>query len=117
MFKGTKTLVNDFGSIADILVDRVGCFLFQLPPSYRHTKIRLNNIVSQLDPARRNVMEFRLWWNEEVYGTFREARIIFCSCSGLRLPDVLIRTAVKYADEVYVRLHGPKRWPRHDPKE
>jgi uncharacterized protein YecE (DUF72 family) len=26
------------------------------------------------------------------------------------LPDELIRTA----DEVYVRLHGPKRWYRHD---
>jgi len=26
------------------------------------------------------------------------------------LPDELIRTA----DEVYVRLHGPRRWYRHD---
>ena len=30
--------------------------------------------------------------------------------SGPRLPDELIRTA----DDVYVRLHGPKRWYRHD---
>ena len=115
-FKGTKTLVKDFGIIADILGDRTGCFLFQLPPSYRYTKTRLNDIVSQLDPARRNVVEFRhaSWWNEEVYSAFREAGIIFCSCSGPRLPNVLIRTA----DEVYVRLHGPKRWYRHDyPKE
>ncbi len=41
-FKGTKTLVKDFGMIADILGDRMGCFLFQLPPSYRFTKARLN---------------------------------------------------------------------------
>ena len=41
---------------------------------------------------------------------FRKAGIIFCSCSGPRLPDELIRTA----DEVYIRLHGPKRWYRHD---
>ena len=111
-FKGTKTLVRDFGMIADILGDRMGCFLFQLPPSYRYTKARLNDIVSQLDPARRNVVEFRhaSWWNEEVYEAFRKSRIIFCSCSGPRLPDQLIRTA----DEVYVRLHGPKRWYRHD---
>jgi Protein of unknown function DUF72 len=58
-FKGTKTLVKDFGMIADILSDRMGCFLFQLPPSYRFTRTRLNDIVSQLDPARRNVVEFR----------------------------------------------------------
>jgi uncharacterized protein YecE (DUF72 family) len=111
-FKGTKTLVKDFGIIADILGDRMGCFLFQLPPRYRYTKTRLNDIVSQLDPARRNVVEFRhaSWWNEEVYSAFREAGIIFCSCSGPRLPDELIRTA----DEIYVRLHGPKRWYRHN---
>ena len=111
-FKGTKTLIRDFGIIADILGERMGCFLFQLPPSYRYTKARLNTIVSQLDPLRRNVVEFRhkSWWNEEVYRAFRKAGIVFCSCSGPRLPDELIRTA----DDVYVRLHGPKRWYRHD---
>jgi uncharacterized protein YecE (DUF72 family) len=111
-FKGTKTLVRDFGTIADILGDRMGCFLFQLPPSYRYTKTRLNDIVSQLDPSRRNVVEFRhaSWWNEAVYSVFRKAGIIFCSCSGPRLPDELIRTA----DDVYLRLHGLKRWYRHD---
>ena len=40
-FKGTKTLVRDFGMIADILGERMGCFLFQLPPSHRFTKARL----------------------------------------------------------------------------
>jgi uncharacterized protein YecE (DUF72 family) len=111
-FKGTKTLVRDFGMIADILGDRMGCFLFQLPPSYRYTRARLDAIVSQLDPARRNVVEFRhaSWWNEDVYSAFRKVGVIFCSCSGPKLPDDLIRTA----DEVYVRLHGPKRWYRHD---
>jgi uncharacterized protein YecE (DUF72 family) len=111
-FKGTKTLVKDFGMIADILGDRMGCFLFQLPPSYRHTKARLNSILGQLDPARRNVVEFRhkSWWNETVYAAFRESGAIFCSCSGPRLPDQLIRTA----EDVYLRLHGPERWYRHN---
>jgi uncharacterized protein YecE (DUF72 family) len=111
-FKGTKTLVKDFGLIADILGDRMGCFLFQLPPSYRYTRARLNDIVGQLDPPRRNVVEFRhaSWWNEDVYNALRKAGIIFCSCSGPRLPDDLIQTAA----EVYVRLHGPERWYRHD---
>jgi hypothetical protein len=35
-FKGTKTLIKDFGMIADVLGDRMGCFLFQLSPSYRY---------------------------------------------------------------------------------
>ncbi len=111
-FKGTKTLIRDFGIIADMLGERMGCFLFQLPPSYRYTKARLDAILTQLDPKRRNVVEFRhaSWWNEDVYEAFRKAGIIFCSCSGPRLPDELIRTA----DDVYIRLHGPKRWYRHD---
>src|SRR6185295_20348783 len=64
------------------------------------------------DPARRNVVEFRhaSWWNKEVFSAFRKAGIIFCSCSGPRLPDDLVKTA----DEIYVRLHGPKLWYRHD---
>ncbi|WP_424629628.1 DUF72 domain-containing protein [Bradyrhizobium sp. SYSU BS000235] len=111
-FKGTKTLIRDFGMIADILGDRMGCFLFQLPPSYHFTEARLRSIVRQLDPARRNVVEFRhkTWWNAQVFRAFRKAGIVFCSCSGPRLPDDLVRTA----DEIYLRLHGPLRWYRHD---
>jgi uncharacterized protein YecE (DUF72 family) len=111
-FQGTKTLVQDFGYIADMLGARMGCFLFQLPPSYTFTRTRLRSIVSQLEPRRRNVVEFRhkSWWNEEVYGAFKEAGIIFCSCSGPRLPNVLVKTA----DEIYLRLHGATRWYRHN---
>ena len=111
-FKGTKVLVKDFGLIADILGERMGCFLFQLPPSHHYTKARLASILSQLDSARRNVVEFRhaSWWNDTVYAAFRQSGTIFCSCSGPRLPDFLARTA----DDVYVRLHGPERWYRHD---
>jgi uncharacterized protein YecE (DUF72 family) len=111
-FRGTKVLIRDFGFIADVLGDRMGCFLFQVPPSFLYTKARLVSIVGQLDPARRNVVEFRhaSWWNETVYAAFREAGIIFCSCSAPNLPEALVRTA----DDVYLRLHGPERWYRHD---
>ncbi len=111
-FAGTKTLVRDFGYIADLLGERMGCFLFQLPPTFDCTPARLRNIVAQLDPARRNVVEFRhrSWWNENVYAAFRDHGIIFCSCSGPRLPDTLVKTS----DELYVRFHGTTRWYRHD---
>ena len=111
-FVGTAGLVQDFYHVADVLGPRMGCFLFQLPPSYHYSKARLNAIVRQLDPARRNVVEFRhkSWWNETVYDAFRKAGIIFCSCSGPKLPDELVKTA----DEIYVRFHGTTRWYRHD---
>lgn len=111
-FKGTKRLVKDFGYIADLLGPHMGCFLFQLPPSFHYTPARLKAMITQLDPARRNAVEFRhaSWWNEDVYKAFRAHGIIFCSASGPRLPDVLVKTA----DEVYVRMHGTKRWYRHN---
>jgi uncharacterized protein YecE (DUF72 family) len=111
-FSDTKTLIRDFGHIADLLGPRMGCFLFQLPPSFHYSRTRLDRIVSQLDPIRRNVVEFRhsSWWNEHVFAAFRASGIIFCSSSGPRLPDELITTA----DDIYIRFHGVKQWYRHD---
>ena len=110
-FVGTKTLLRDFGYIADLLGSHMGCFLFQLLPSYDFTPSRLKSIVGQLEPSRRNVVEFRhkSWWNEKVYDAFRQTGTIFCSCSAPRLPADLVKTA----DEVYLRFHGPKQWYRH----
>jgi uncharacterized protein YecE (DUF72 family) len=80
----------------------MGCFLYQLPPSVRYDPDMLGRILEQLDPRHRNVVEFRhkSWWNDDVYAAFEEAGAIFCSTSGPRLPDELIKTA----DDIYVRF-------------
>ena len=111
-FEGTKTMIKDFGLIADILGPYMGCFLFQLPPSFHYTQARLKAITQQLDPARKNVVEFRhaSWWNDKVYNAFEKAGIIFCSCSAPNLPDELIKTA----DDIYIRFHGSVKWYDHD---
>jgi len=111
-FDETETLIRDFGYIADLLGGRMGCFLFQLPSSIRYDPTLLKTVLKQLDPRHRNVLEFRhkSWWNEDVYAAFRAAGVIFCSCSGPRLPDELVKTA----DDIYVRFHGTKNWYRHD---
>lgn len=111
-FEGTRGLVEDFGYVADLLGPRMGCLLFQLPPSYAYSRERLDNILRQLQPNRRNVVEFRhaTWWNADVYAAFREADVIFCACSAPGLPDDLIRTS----GEIYVRFHGPEKWYRYD---
>lgn len=49
-FSGTKTLVRDFGHVADLLDASMGCLLFQLPPSFHYSAARLYRIVAQLDP-------------------------------------------------------------------
>ena len=111
-FSRTQTLVKDFGFIADLLGAHMGCFLFQLPPSFHYTSARLKNILIQLDSTRRNVVEFRhgSWWNDKVYAAFKKAGVIFCSCSAPRLPDELITTT----HDVYIRFHGPSKWYWHD---
>lgn len=108
----TKTLVKDFGLIADLLAEKMGCFLFQLPPSCHYSASRLKTLLGQLDPSRRNVVEFRhrSWWNPRVYAAFQKTGTIFCSCSGPKLPDELVTTT----DEVYIRFHGTSEWYQHD---
>ena len=108
----TKKLIVNFYSIAQTLDEKMGCFLFQFPPSYRYTPARLKSIVTQLDPAHRNALEFRhkSWWRKAVYHAFEKKGLIFCSVSGPRLPDELVKTS----DILYVRFHGVKRWYRHD---
>jgi uncharacterized protein YecE (DUF72 family) len=90
----------------------MGCFLFQLPSIFRYTPARLKRILDQLDPRRRNVVEFRhsSWWNEHSLAAFRKANVIFCSCSAPGLPDELVKTS----DEIYIRFHGTTGWYRHD---
>jgi uncharacterized protein YecE (DUF72 family) len=110
--RGTKRLIRDFYRIAEILGDRMGCFLFQFPPSFRYSPSRLKAIVTQLDPAQPNAVEFRhqTWWRRSVFRAFEKAGLIFCSVSGPRLPEDLVRTT----DTIYVRFHGRPRWYRHD---
>ena len=111
-FRRTKTPVQDFGFIADLLGPRMGCFLFQMPPRYPYTAPRLKAIVGQRDSARRNVVEFRhrSWWNEKVYAASRMSGTIFCYCSAPTLPEELASTAA----EVYIRFRGLTKWYQHD---
>ena len=55
----TKKLVKEFFSIAELFGPQMGRLLFQFPPSYRYTAARLRSIITQLDPAHRNAVEFR----------------------------------------------------------
>ena len=107
-FQGTQELIREFYQIADVLGPKMGCFLFQLPPNFEFTAERLDLILSQLNPAHKNVLEFRhaSWWVPEVFAALQKYKIIFCSVSAPKLPDDLIVTA----DDIYARFHGPKRW-------
>ncbi|MGI9115342.1 MAG: DUF72 domain-containing protein [Chthoniobacterales bacterium] len=108
----TRKLVAEFCDMEKTLGPKLGCFLFQFPPSYKYTPSRLRSIVTQIDAPFRCAIEFRhrSWWREAVYSAFAKHGLIFCTISAPRLPDGLIRTA----GTIYLRLHGRSRWYRHD---
>jgi uncharacterized protein YecE (DUF72 family) len=108
----TKSFVSSFHEIAAVLGDKMGCFLFQFPPSYRYSLSRLKSIVAQLDPAYRNAVEFRhkSWWRPSVYHAFAERQLIFCAISAPRLPEYFPPNQ----KIIYVRFSGKTRWYRHD---
>ncbi|MBE7170573.1 MAG: DUF72 domain-containing protein [Williamsia sp.] len=104
-FSGTESLVADFYAlIREGLKDKLGPVLFQLPPRQAYRQEHLDKICNNLDPAFKNVVEFRnaSWWNGGVYQQLASRGISFCSISHPALPDeCVINTKL-----VYYRLHG-----------
>ena len=86
------------------LKDKLGCVLFQLPPSFHYTSERLKLIISNLSPDFKNVIEFRnqSWWTQEVYDALTQNKLIFCSVNYPGLPTTVIGTS----STGYIRLHG-----------
>ena len=109
---GTRKLVREFYGIADVLEEKMGCFLFQFPPSFKFTAARLKAVVTSLDPTKKSVVEFRhkSWWQEKVYAALRERGITFCAISAPRLPEDF----PSGQPLAYFRLHGKSRWYRHN---
>lgn len=99
-----EILLRSFYELADILQEKLGCFLFQFPPSFKFTGENLARIIEQLDPGYKNVLEFRhaSWWHPEVIDMIQENHLIFCTVSGFSLPEKLTIT-----DKIaYIRFHG-----------
>jgi uncharacterized protein YecE (DUF72 family) len=103
-FKDTQNTLNRFYNLAEILDDKLGCILFQLPPQKSKDIEFLKNAVKQFDSSKNNIIEFRhpSWFDEEVYDLLNKFKVGFCSVSSADLPDDLIITS-KIA---YVRFHG-----------
>lgn len=86
---------------------KLGPLLFQLPPSFKEDKERLEEFISQLPKKYLCVFEFRheSWFNEEIYKLLKKYHIALCitDIGGKISPEVIT------ADFTYIRLHGPKK--------
>ena len=115
-FRDTDDLVEKFFTVLDPLEGKIGCILWQLPPSMHLTDEnlkRLDNFFTKLKGRKTaNVVEFRhsSWWCEEAYEMFKRNNLTFCVVDYPSLPDDVVVTS----DTLYIRFHGAKDRYRHD---
>ncbi len=96
--------VRYFYILANSLKEKLGCILFQLPPSIRFDLPLLEGFLATLSPEYKNVIEFRheSWYQDKVYELLRSHKVSFCVVSSAKVP----RTVVETADTAYFRFHG-----------
>lgn len=104
-FVNAQQYLDDFyGTVKEGLKDKLGCVLFQMPEQVSYKTEKLEQIIESLDPAFKNVLEFRneTWWNQEVYNKLAANKITFCGISHPTLPDEVIQNT----STLYFRFHG-----------
>jgi uncharacterized protein YecE (DUF72 family) len=99
-------LVASFLEVADTLKERLGPFLFQLPPNFKKDVPRLHTFLTLLTPGCRAAMEFRhpSWFDDEVFRVLRDHRAALCVADT---GDDLQVPFVATADWGYLRLRRP----------
>ncbi len=90
---------------AELLGEKLGPILFQLPPKWKVNLERLELFLQALPKYNRYAFEFRepSWNRDEVYDVLRRHNAAYCihELAGFHTPILVT------ADFTYVRLHGP----------
>jgi len=95
-----------FMSRVQVLGEKLGPILFQLPPSWHFDENRFRDFLEALPGTYRYAFEFRdrSWYNDKVYQLLASYRCAFCVYEiEYHLSPLEVTT-----DFVYVRLHGPE---------
>jgi len=104
--KDPQQTLPRFLSRAQVLGDKLGPILFQLPPRWQVNLDRLEAFLGTLPSGLRYAFEFRdpSWLNERSEEVLAKAGAAFCiyDLDGRQSPLSVT------ADFVYVRLHGPQ---------
>lgn len=105
--KDPENALQNFLPRAELLGEKLGPVLFQLPPKWNVNVERLDSFLSTLPHGknRRYAFEFRnpTWLVPEVYDVLRRHNAAFCifDLAGFETPLKIT------ADWTYIRLHGP----------
>ncbi len=103
--KNSKEKVDEFIQTAEEgFGEKLGCILFQLPPSFKFTEENLENLLECVPHEKRCVIEFRniSWWENEVFEALKKHKLTFCNVSFPGLPEEIHMTT----DLFYLRMHG-----------
>jgi uncharacterized protein YecE (DUF72 family) len=102
--KNLGSAVESFLSRADLLKEKLGPLLYQLPPSMKRNDELLHNFLPTLPRKYQHVIEFRheSWIDERVFDILRRHNVGLCvfDMPGFSCP--LVATG----DFAYVRFHG-----------
>ena len=103
-FVECKPEIEEYFSICKQgLSDKLGCILFQLPPSFHYSTRKLKLIIASMNPDLITAVKYRhqSWWSQEVYDTLAKNNITFCNVSHPTILYGIIATS----SVGYVRLH------------
>src|SRR5258705_5940098 len=105
--KETGDSVSYLLKVAEVLNERLGPLLFQLPPYLKKDVPRLREFLALLPSHRRAAFEFRdqSWFDEEVFGLLRDHQVALCLAEA---EDDLEVPFVSTADWGYLRLRMPE---------
>lgn len=94
-----------FFARVDLLGEKLGPVLFQLPPRWKVNVDRLREFVSALPTEHKYVFEFRdeSWLVQPIYDVLRDYNAAFCihDFADMKIPCEIT------SDFTYVRFHGP----------
>ena len=115
--KNAEEPLHNFLERADLLGDKLGPLLYQLPPNMKRNDDRLESFLSILPGRYRHVFEFRheSWSDDGVFNILRKYNAGWCVFD---MPD-FTSPVVATADFAYVRFHGSTGlyWSNYSDKE
>jgi uncharacterized protein YecE (DUF72 family) len=100
--RNTQGDLDYFISNAEVLGERLGPTLFQLPPGFKRDLELLRDFLAQLRGRLTAAFEFRnaSWFDDSVYAALSEASSALCIAESDKMSSPIVRTA----PHVYFRL-------------
>jgi len=100
--KNTQSDLDYFISVAEVLGERLGPTLFQLPPGFKRDVPLLRDFLAQLHGRLKAAFEFRdqSWFDDSVYAALEEGKSALCIAESDKLATPVMLTA----PHAYLRL-------------